>query len=150
MHTGKIRILIIDDEEDFCFFVKTSLELDADYEVITATTGKKGIWAARLYKPRLILLDIMMPGISGLEVFKRLKDAKETRSIPVVTLTAKGTEIKEQTMYLCCEDYIVKPVQTEVLISRIEKVLSEPVKYTSTRRYIIQESMMEKTCQREN
>ena len=135
MHTGKIRILIIDDEEDFCFFIKRTLELGTEFQVLIATTGKKGVLAAHLYKPRLILLDIMMPGISGLEVFKRLREDKETRSIPVVALTAKRSEFEERIVYLCCEDYIVKPVETEVLISRIEKVLSKSPRTNENERW---------------
>ncbi len=64
------KILVIDDEEDFCYFVKQNLEAISNYKVITASKGKKGIQIARKEKPDLILLDIMMPGMDGFEVLR--------------------------------------------------------------------------------
>lgn len=126
MSKRKTTILIIDDEEDFCLFVRKNLELAGNYKVIVATTSEKGIWSARQGKPDLILLDIMMPGIDGLQALKRLKEDSETRTIPVVVLTAKGDdETKEQAISLHCEGYAVKPAKTEVLISKIENILSK-------------------------
>jgi len=118
-------ILIIDDEEDFCYFVKKNLEAISNYEVITATKGKKGIQIARKKKPDLILLDIMMPGIDGLEVLKRLKKNENTQNIPVIMLTAKDEdESKIKALGSFCVDYIVKPVENVVLKGKIHKVLS--------------------------
>lgn len=119
------KILIIDDEEDFCFFVKKNLEAISNYEIITANKGKKGIQIARKKKPDLILLDIMMPGIDGFEVLKRLKANEETQNIPVIMLTAKDEdESKIKASGLYCEDYLVKPVEKLVLRAKIHKVLS--------------------------
>lgn len=119
------KILIIDDEEDFCFFVKKNLEAISNYEIITANKGKKGIQIARKKKPDLILLDIMMPGIDGFEVLKRLKANEETQNIPVIMLTAKEEdESKIKASGLYCEDYLVKPVEKLVLRAKIHKVLS--------------------------
>ncbi len=119
------KILIIDDEEDFCFFAKKNLEAISNYEIIIANKGKKGIQIARKEKPDLILLDIMMPGIDGFEVLKRLKANEETQSIPVIMLTAKDEdESKIKASGLYCEDYLVKPVEKLVLRAKIHKVLS--------------------------
>ena len=119
------KILIIDDEEDFCYFVKKNLEAISNYEIITATKGKKGLQIARKEKPNLILLDIMMPGIDGLEVLKRLKKNENTQNIPVIMLTAKDEdESKIKALGSFCDDYIVKPVENIVLKSKIHKVLS--------------------------
>ena len=119
------KILIIDDEEDFCYFVKKNLEAISDYEIITATRGRKGIQLARKKKPDLILLDIMMPGIDGLEVLKRLKKSEKTQNIPVIMLTAKDEdESKIRALGSFCDDYIVKPVENVVLKGKIHKVLS--------------------------
>lgn len=119
------RILIIDDEEDFSFFVKANLQLISNYEVIVATKGKKGIKAAYKEKPDLILLDIMMPGIDGFEVLKRLKRNEKTLNIPVIMLTAKHEdESKIKAAGLYCEDYVVKPVEIKDLKSKIHKILS--------------------------
>jgi two-component system alkaline phosphatase synthesis response regulator PhoP len=119
------KILIIDDEEDFCFFVKKNLEAISNYEIITANKGKKGIQIARKEKPDLILLDIMMPGIDGFEVLKRLKANEKTQDISVIMLTAKDEdESKIKASGLYCEDYLVKPVEKLVLRAKIQKVLS--------------------------
>lgn len=119
------KILIIDDEEDFCYFAKKNLEAISNYEIITANKGKKGIQIARKEKPDLILLDIMMPGIDGFEVLKRLKANEKTQKIPVIMLTAKDEdEAKIKASGLYCEDYLVKPVENVVLSAKIHKVLS--------------------------
>jgi len=119
------KILIVDDEEDFCYFVKKNLEAISNYKIIAATKGKKGIRAALKEKPDLILLDMMMPGIDGFEVLKRLKGNEKTESIPVIMLTAKNEdESKIKAAGLYCEDYIVMPVRIIVLKAKIHKILS--------------------------
>ncbi len=116
--------MIIDDEKDFSFFVKANLEFTRNYKVIVAESGRKGIWAALWQRPDLILLDIMMPGIDGFEVLKKLKVSKRTMFIPVIMLTAKNDdEAKAKATGLFNEDYVVKPVKIEDLISKIESVL---------------------------
>lgn len=119
------KILIIDDEEDFCYFIKKNLEAISNYKIITATKGKKGIQIARKIKPDLILLDIMMPGIDGFEVLKRLKKSEKTQNIPVIMFTAKDEDqSKIRALGSFCDDYIVKPVENVVLKGKIHKVLS--------------------------
>ena len=122
---NKKRILIIDDEEDFCRMVKKSLELITDFEIVIATNGKKGIKAAKEIKPDLILLDIVMPGINGLEVLKRLKGHKNTMeaAIPVVMLTSRDDEAcKIKSAQLYDEEYITKPIEAPDLKAKIEEV----------------------------
>ncbi len=119
------KILIIDDEKDFAYFAKANLELLSTYEVIVAHRGKKGIKTALKEQPDLILLDVMMPGIDGYEVLKRLKDSEKTCHIPVIMLTAKNEEeSKLKASGLYADDYIVKPVETKELKARIHKLLS--------------------------
>jgi len=119
------KILIIDDEEDFCFFIKANLQLISNYEIFIAHKGKKGLRLASKEKPDLILCDIMMPGIDGFEVLKRLKKNEETQHIPVIMLTAKSEdESKIKAAGLYCDDYIVKPVEIKTLKAKIHKVLS--------------------------
>lgn len=118
------KILIIDDEEDFCFFAKKNLEAISNYKIIVANKGKKGIQIARKEKPDLILLDIMMPGIDGFEVLKRLKENEKTERIPIIMFTARDEdEAKIKASGLYCDDYIVKPVENVVLRAKIHKVL---------------------------
>ena len=119
------KILIIDDDKKFISLVKVTTQLISNYTFITASSGKKGIRAALKETPDLILLDVMMPGMDGFEVLKRLKKSEETQYIPVIMLTAKNEdESKVKAAGLYCEDYIVKPVEIKVLKAKIHKVLS--------------------------
>jgi len=81
------KILIIDDEENFCYFMKKNLELSGEYEVYTASSGDDGIKKALEIKPDVILLDIMMPDKNGFDVTMELKNKKETKFIPVVFIS---------------------------------------------------------------
>ena len=119
------KILIIDDEKDFAFFVKANLQLISTYDVFIATRGKKGIKTALKEMPDLILLDIMMPGMDGFEALKRLKNDERTYHIPVIMLTAKNEdESKIKASGLYADDYIVKPVEIKTLKAKIHKILS--------------------------
>lgn len=117
------RILIIDDEEDFCSLVKTGLETRSDFDVSIATNGKEGIELARMIRPDLILLDVTMPEIDGFQVLEKLKKDKNTVSIPVVMLTARDDiEYKRKAAQLFNEGYLTKPVEFSVLKSMIENI----------------------------
>jgi DNA-binding response OmpR family regulator len=121
----KPKILIIDDEKDFCHFLKFNLETARGYSVFTATNGKSGIKTAIRKNPDLILLDIMMPRISGFDVLKALKKNTRTISIPVAMLTAlgsHGSKLKASRLY--SSHYFIKPIKIEVLIAGIEKIIS--------------------------
>ncbi len=118
-------ILVIDDDSAICRMVQAGLERDGQYQVIFSTDPKKGISEARRQRPDLILLDITMPGMDGLEVLKRLKAKQETVGIPVLMLTAVGDEgAKQRARYLYNDDYLVKPVSLQVLRDRVAKTLS--------------------------
>lgn len=120
----KARILMIDDEKDLGFFVKANLELVGDYEVLIATSGKEGLRSASWHKPDVILLDIMMPGMDGFEVLKKLKTDTKTESIPVIMLTAKtDDESKITAAGLYGDDYLIKPVEFKTLKARIDSAL---------------------------
>ena len=120
------RILIIDDEEDLTFFVKANLELDNEYEVIIANSGKDGIKKAAKNNPDLILLDILMPRMNGYQTLEKLKENIKTISIPVIMLTALGDDSsKSKASTLYNEDYIVKPVQIDPLKKKIVEVLEK-------------------------
>ena len=120
----KIRILIIDDEIGICNVVKEGLEKTGNFKVDMAVNGKDGIRAAKDIKPDLILLDIRMSGMDGLEVIERLKADRDTMMIPVVMLTAvedDATKIKSAQLFN--EQYITKPVEIIELRDKIEEVL---------------------------
>ena len=122
----KKKILLIDDEEDFCFFVKKNLELSGEFDVMAVTDGNEGVIAAQNAKPDLILLDILMPKISGPDVAERLHADTGTKGIPLIFLTAVVTkeEIGLQTIKeIGGYNYIAKPVDTKNLISSMRMIL---------------------------
>lgn len=120
------KILIIDDEINFCALLKINLELIGDYSVIITASGKEGIQFAEQNRPDLILLDLIMPKMDGVEVLKTLKGNDKTSSIPIIMLTGMGDEESQNKVIgLYDVDYIVKPVDIEVLKSKIVKLLAE-------------------------
>lgn len=122
---GQKTILIIDDEEDFCFFVKANLQQLGPYQVVITTDGESGLKAARRVRPDCILLDIMMPGMSGFEVLENLKKDKATREIPVLMLTARADEeSKQEGAQLYDDDYLVKPILAATLKERLERAMA--------------------------
>jgi len=118
----KRQILIIDDEKDITKLLQYNLEKEG-YQVFTALTGEEGLDAARAKKPDLILLDLMLPGIDGLEVCRLLRGDNRTSAIPVIMLTAKGSEIDQIVgLELGASDYVAKPFSVKVLAARIKNI----------------------------
>jgi len=114
----KKYILIIEDEEDLVKGLKLNL-LDEGYQVDYALNGKEGLEKALKEKPDLILLDIMLPGMNGLEICKELRQQK--LDIPILMLTAKGEEIdKVIGLELGADDYISKPFSLRELLARVK------------------------------
>ena len=122
----KKKILLIDDEEDFSFFVRKNLEATGEFEVITANRGEEGINLAIKNKPDLILLDIYMPRLSGPDVAEILNNGPKTKEIPVIFLTALVSPQEmgvESTKEIGGRLFIAKPVDTERLVSSIKTVM---------------------------
>jgi len=121
---SKETILIVDDEPDIIELIKYNLKNEG-YFILTAQTGEQAIKTARHSQPDLMVLDLMLPGIDGLEVTKYLKNNEQTRDIPIVMLTAKGEESDIVTgLELGANDYISKPFSPKVLVARIRAILS--------------------------
>jgi len=119
---SKERILIVEDEEDILALVHYNLTKEG-YRATTATSGEEGLKLARDENPDLILLDLMLPGMDGLEVCRALKNRAETQSIPIIMLTAKGEEADIVTgLELGADDYVTKPFSPKVLIARIRAI----------------------------
>jgi two-component system alkaline phosphatase synthesis response regulator PhoP len=117
------HILVIEDEEDIQQLVEYNL-LKNGFTVTCARTGEEGLRLARSEPPDLVLLDLMLPGIDGLEVCRALKRDPASAKIPVVMLTAKGEEVDIVTgLELGAEDYITKPFSPKVLVARVRAVL---------------------------
>ena len=118
--------MVVDDEPDILSTVGQMLELSG-YEVIKASNGKDCL--NKLYSlsinPDLILLDIMMPDVSGLDIAAILKENNKWKGIPIVFLTAKGDTMSVGMGGLTAVDYIVKPFDVKDLILRIKKILKE-------------------------
>jgi len=116
-------ILIIEDEEDIIELVKYNLEKEG-FKVHSAEDGEEGMRVANNLKPDLIILDLMLPAIDGLEVAKRMKKSDILSHIPIVMLTAKGEETDIVVgLEVGADDYIVKPFSPKILISRVKSVL---------------------------
>jgi DNA-binding response OmpR family regulator len=124
MEKGKIKILIIDDEADFCYFIKQNLEATGGFNVDTCSDSTQGLEIARQLRPDLILLDIMMPIKDGFTVLRELKADELTWAIPVIMLTAKGDSqsVFEGKQYHAM-DYIIKPFEIKELSRYIKKSL---------------------------
>jgi two-component system alkaline phosphatase synthesis response regulator PhoP len=114
-------ILIVDDDKDILDLLKYNLRKEG-FAVLTAGDGESALdQAARM--PDLVILDVMMPGMNGWEVVKRLKGNPKTLSIPIVFLTAKGSETDEVLgLELGADDYIVKPISIPKLLARVRSV----------------------------
>ena len=117
------KILIIDDEPDIVEFVDYNLRRE-QFETRAAADGLSALRAAREMLPDLILLDLMLPGVDGLEVCRQLKSATETEHIPIIMLTAKGEEADIVTgLEIGADDYVPKPFSMRLLLARIRAVL---------------------------
>ncbi len=117
------NILVIEDEGDILELVTLNLTREG-WRVIGATTGEEGLEAAREEAPDLVVLDLMLPGIDGLEVCKALRADARTRAVPIVILTAKGEESDVvQGLEFGADDYVTKPFSPKVLVARIRSVM---------------------------
>jgi len=127
---GKATILIVDDEEDIRELVQLNLAREG-FEVLDCETGESAIGMARQKQPDLILLDLMLPGIDGLEVCKTLKGDAKTKHIPVVMLTAKGEETDIVTgLEIGADDYVTKPFSGRILVARVRRLLRRVAEHT--------------------
>src|SRR5215217_1876273 len=116
-------VLVIDDEKDLLELVRYNLEKE-HIDVITAANGQEGLEIGLKHKPDLILLDLMMPGMSGLEVCKQLRADARTSRVPIIMLTAKaGESDKVIGLELGADDYITKPFSVRELLARVRAAL---------------------------
>ncbi|MEM9380188.1 MAG: response regulator transcription factor [Planctomycetota bacterium] len=120
---AKESVLIVEDDPDIVELLQYTLEREG-YPVMIARNGEKGLSEARRRKPGLIVLDLMLPGLDGLEVCRALKGEDTTKSIPVVMLTAKGEESDVVLgLEFGADDYMRKPFSPRELVARIRAVL---------------------------
>ncbi len=120
---AKETILVVEDEEDIRELLKYNLEKEG-YQVIGAATGEEALKTMRGRLPDLMLLDLMLPGLDGLEVCRRIRVEPQTRHLPIIMLTAKGEEADIVTgLELGADDYITKPFSPRVLLARLHAAL---------------------------
>ena len=113
--TDKTKIMVVDDEPDIVKIVKIAMEL-ANFEVIEAYSGEECLEKiGKGAKPSIILLDIMMPGISGYETCGKIRENKDFKDVKIVMLTAKGQK--------GADDYIIKPFDPYELIEQVKEIL---------------------------
>lgn len=128
MNEARIKVLVVEDEASIRKFIAINLERSG-FDVLEAETGEKGLEMARAYKPEVLVLDVMLPGIDGFQVCARLRE--EMPELIIIMLTARGQDIDKITgLEIGADDYMVKPFNPRELTARIRTVLrrSETIK----------------------
>jgi two-component system phosphate regulon response regulator PhoB len=117
------RILVVDDEPDLLELVRVNLR-QAGYEVVTAETGREALECLRRSQPELIVLDLMLPDLSGTELCRQVRSDPETSWLPIIMLTAKTDEVDRVVgLELGADDYVTKPFSPRELVLRVRAVL---------------------------
>lgn len=118
------RILLVDDDDAIREVARTTLELVGGHEVATAASGTEGLEVARTYRPDVILLDVMMPGLDGPTTFTRLREQPETRDVPVILLTAKTQQAdRRRFAELGVTGVLLKPFDPMALPGQVAEIL---------------------------
>jgi len=122
---GKATILVVDDEEDIIELVQLNLAREG-YQTLACTTGEKALEIAGSKSPDLIILDLMLPGIDGMEVCRRLKANPDTANIPVIFLTAKSQEAEIlRGLSLGAAGYVTKPFDALALGQQVKDIVAK-------------------------
>ncbi len=136
MDSWNLEILLVDDEKDVLDFLKYNFEKEG-FTVHTASDGESGKSMAKKIKPDLIILDVMMPGIDGVEVCRELREMPQMDDTLIIFLTARGEDYSEIAGFeVGADDYITKPVRPRVLIARTKALLKRKLKSAPERNLI--------------
>jgi len=123
MKTSQIKILLVDDEPDILEIISYNLKSEG-YEVFTANNGSDGFKIAKKINPHLILLDIMMPKMDGIETCEKIRKEKNLQHVLITFLTARGEDYSQVAGFDAgADDYITKPIKPKVLVSKIKSLL---------------------------
>jgi two-component system, OmpR family, alkaline phosphatase synthesis response regulator PhoP len=126
------KILIVDDEIDIIELLSYNLKKE-NFTVVTSMNGKEAINIASKIKPDIILMDVMMPEMDGIEACRQIKDIPQLKNIPLIFLTARGEEFSELAGFEAgADDYIIKPIKPRVLISRLKAILRRNISDNAT------------------
>ena len=115
-------VLVVDDDPVIVNLLQVNFEIEG-YDVLTATGGEAGLAQARAGQPDVVVLDVMMPGMDGLEVSRRLKSSADTRAIPIILLSAKAQTSDIQAGLAVADEYITKPFEPLELLERVATVI---------------------------
>ena len=115
-------VLVVDDDPVIVNLLRVNFEIEG-YDVLTASEGEAGVAQAHAGHPDVVLLDVMMPGVDGLEVARRLRLDPETRDIPIILLSAKAQAQDIQAGLAVADDYVTKPFEPLELLDRVAVVL---------------------------
>lgn len=123
MKNSNYKILLVDDEPDIIEFVGYNLKKEG-FQVLTAANGEEGLKSAKKNRPHLILLDVMMPGMDGIETCDQIRNSPDLEDTLIAFLTARGEDYSQVAGFDAgADDYITKPIKPKVLISRIKALL---------------------------
>jgi DNA-binding response OmpR family regulator len=117
-------VLVVDDDPVIVNLLQVNFEIEG-YEVLTATAGESGLAQARSGNPDVIVLDVMMPGIDGIEVARRLRADDATSRIPIILLSAKAQSSDVQAGLAVADEYVTKPFEPLELLDRVAAVLAQ-------------------------
>lgn len=119
----QLRILLIEDEQSLTDVLRYNLQKEG-YEVTVSHDGREGLQKARTVLPDLIILDLMLPGMDGLDVCRELRAGERTRGIPIIMVTAKSEETDQIVGFsMGADDYVTKPFSNKILLQRIKALL---------------------------
>ena len=123
MSNSNIKILLVDDEPDILEIVGYNLSKEG-YQVITANNGLEGVTKAEKERPQLIILDVMMPEMDGIEACEKIRQLPELKDVVITFLTARGEDYSQVAGFDAgADDYITKPIKPKVLMSRVKALL---------------------------
>ncbi|QXP73095.1 response regulator transcription factor [Tenacibaculum sp. HL-MS23] len=123
MNTNDVKILLVDDEPDILEIVGYNLKSEG-YQVFTANNGAEGVKLAKKVSPHLILLDIMMPQMDGIEACQKIRSIKSLENVIISFLTARGEDYSQMAGFDAgADDYITKPVKPKILVSKVKSLL---------------------------
>ncbi|MDN3512977.1 MAG: response regulator [Candidatus Brocadia sp.] len=133
---SKEKILVVDDEQDLVKLIRYHLGKEG-YKVLSAYDGEDALFLTRKERPELVILDLMLPGMDGLEVCKKLKADQELAQIAIIMLTAKEEEADiTMGLKLGADDYMTKPFSPKELVARVQAVLRRTQSTATTKDYI--------------
>jgi CheY-like chemotaxis protein len=119
------KLLYVEDNDDNVYMLKMRLELLGDFEVLTAENGERGCEVAASEQPDIILMDLEMPIIDGWEATRRLKGNPQTRSIPVIALSAHALAgEREKALAAGCDEFDTKPIEFDRLVATLRRILA--------------------------